>query len=381
MARRSTLALACTAALACTDPSSETGDEATDGPFDPTFAGDSEDGSSTSEDTDTIETGDDCPPSVPQPPSPDGGSEPFTFGGQSGWSHDAGSPAGWFHTYDAIELGAGFGPDGTPVSAPHKVHLLLPRDYDRCASYPVVVMNDGSSSFWNGGSADKSWDVPGALSSLYAEGSLEPVIVVAVEPNDRDYEYSHTPWTDPDSLEPGDCCGVEDYADYLADGLGAWLDEHYAVATEPEDWAIVGSSRGGLGACTVANLRPDRFGRAACMSPSFWLGLDPVFGGDFDGGPLADSLLIDTLSPTLSDPSVRPHLWIDWGLIRTGGFHNEVIEEAATARGLEMVELLEDEFGYVLDEELHWLEDPEGEHDEVSWGLRFPLVMQTLLGS
>nr|WP_255216589.1 alpha/beta hydrolase-fold protein [Pseudenhygromyxa sp. WMMC2535] len=323
-----------------------------------------------STDTDSADTGQPCTETTPGPPTDE--SYAFELGGQLAWSHDAGSPAGWFHTYDALDLGLP-GPE-TPVSAPHKVHLLLPRDYDACGpGYPVVYMNDGSSSFWQGGSANKTWDVPGALSSLYAEGLLDAVIVVAVEPNDRDYEYSHTPWTG--DLDPETCCAVEDYADYLADDLRAFVDAHYNTLGDPEHTAIVGSSRGGLGAFFVANDRPDVFGHAGCMSSSFWLGLDPVFGGDFEGGALADSLLVALLGETLADPDVRPQLWIDWGLIRTGGFHNEVIEEAATTRGIEMVGLLEQEYGYALGEALFGFEDPEGEHDEDSWGRRFPDVM------
>lgn len=289
------------------------------------------------------------------------------------WSHDAGSPAGWFHTYDALDVG---GPD----DAPHKVHVLLPRDYDACgAGYPVVYMNDGDSSFWPGGAANKSWDVPVALAGLYAEGLLDPVIVVAVEPNDRDHEYSHAPWTG--GLDPATCCGVEAYADWLADGVKGFVDANYRTRPEPEHTVIVGSSRGGLASFFVANHRPDAFGNAACMSPSFWVGLDPVFGGDFSGGPLASSELVARLEATLADPRVRPRLWIDWGLVFTGGFHNEVIEAAAAARGAEMVELLAGSYGYAEGQELHWMEDPAGEHDEWSWGRRFPDVMLALLGS
>jgi len=100
-------------------------------------------------------------------------------------------------------------------------------------------------------------------------------------------------------------------------------------------------------------------------------------GGDFPGGPLASSVLVQTLAGVLADPRVRPRLWIDWGLVRTGGSHNESIEAAATERGIEMVALLTDTYGYQADE-LHWFEDPIGEHDENSWARRFPDVMTAL---
>ena len=324
---------------------------------------------------DTSSGGDSNPtPCTELPPGPPGDdSYPFELGGQQAWSHDGGSPAGWFHTFDDLDVGGA-------NTTPHAVHVLLPRSYDACADgYPVVYMNDGDSSFWPGGSANKTWDVPGGLAGLYADEMLEPVIVVAIEPNDRNYEYSHTPWTG--GLGADECCGVLEYADWLADDVRTFVDAHYSTRPNPEDTVIVGSSRGGLAACVVANLRPDAFGRAACMSPSFWLGLDPVFGGDFTGGPLLGSELLELLDDTLADSAVRPRLWIDWGLVRTGGFHNEVIEEAATQRGIEMVELLQTHYGYGVGRELHWVEDPMGEHDEDTWGRRFPDMLVALLGS
>ncbi len=314
-------------------------------------------------------TSEDCRDAVPGPPADK--SYSFELGGQVAWSHDDGLSAGWFHTYDAFS---------SADAVPHKLHVLLPRNYDACgAGYPVVYMNDGDASFWPGGAANKSWDVPEALAGLYAAGALDPVIVVAVEPNDRNYEYSHVPWTD--GLDPETCCGVKHYADWLADEVKGFVDANYRTRSEPAHTVIVGSSRGGLASFFVANYRPDAFGRAACMSPSFWLGLDPVFGEDVTGGPLATSALVLTLEATLANPDVRPRLWIDWGLVFTGGFHNEVIEVAAAARGAEMATLLASSYGYVEGQELHWRADPEGEHDEWSWGRRFPDVMVALLGA
>ena len=300
-------------------------------------------------------------------PQPD--AYPVSIAGQTAWVHDEGFTSGYFHTYDELTLP---GPD----ERPRKVHVLVPREYtESCNRYPVVYMNDGETTFWPGGPGDKSWDVAQGLEGLYAEGAIPEVIVVAVHAIDRNYEYSHTAWA-PDV----ECCGVETYADYLADGVKAFIDANYRTQPEPERTAIVGSSRGGLCAFVVANLRPDAFRMAGCLSSSFWLGLEPVWGGDFSGGPLSTSKLLDMTKGTLSDPSLRPTLWIDWGLVFTGGFHNEVIEKNAAEYGPEMVALLQQEYGYTDGQDLSWMEDPIGEHDEISWARRFPLVMKALHG-
>ncbi|HSN99195.1 MAG TPA: alpha/beta hydrolase-fold protein, partial [Candidatus Nanopelagicales bacterium] len=293
----------------------------------------------------------------------------FMMGNQLAWSHDLGYPAGYFHTYDALDVGG-------PGDQPHKVHVLVPREYGPCdAGHPVIYMNDGGAVFWPGGAANKSWDVPQGLQSLYAQGAFPRVIVVAIEPVNRDYEYSHV------QVSPsGACCGAAQYVAYLADRVKPFIDAHYRTAPGRETTAMVGSSRGGLSSFYVATRRPDVFGMAASMSPSFWAGLDPVFGGNFPGGPLASAPLVQEVAGTLGDPSIRPRLWIDWGLVRTGGFHNEVIEAAATQRGLEMVDLLQATYGYTDGVDLGWEEDPIGEHDEISWARRFPAAMRALLG-
>jgi pimeloyl-ACP methyl ester carboxylesterase len=289
---------------------------------------------------------------------------PFMLGGQTAWSHDDGYSAGYFHTYDALDVGG---------SAPHKVHIMLPRDYDPChAGYPVMYMNDGGGVFWNN-AFGKSWRVPDTLDTLYKEGSIPKVIVVAIEPNDRNSEYSHTQMG-PDQT----CCKANEYMNYVADHVKKFVDTYYRTNGAREATMMIGSSRGGLSSFYMATRRPDVFSKAICMSSSFWGGLDPVFGGSYPGGPLSTAPLVTDVTALLSNTDQRPRLWIDWGLIRTGGFHNEAIEEAATVRGKEMVALLEGTYGYVVNGQLFWVEDPIGEHDESTWARRLPDALRAM---
>jgi pimeloyl-ACP methyl ester carboxylesterase len=293
----------------------------------------------------------------------------FTLGGQVAWSHDEGFAAGVFHTFDALAVG------GDPG---RKVHVFLPRDYESSgAAYPVIYMNDGDTAFWSS-RAGKSWNIAGALAELYKADVFGRVLVVAVHPIDRRFEYTHTPYA------PGrPSGGLAAYTDYVADRLKGFIDTHYRTLPGPEGAAIVGSSHGGLASFFMATRRPDRFGKAVSMSPSFWAGLDPVHGGDYPGGPLAESPLIAAASKTLANksPHPRPKIWLDWGLIRTGGIHNERIEATAAQRGREMAELLQNSFNYRLGSDLFAFEDPRGEHDELSWSRRFPAAMRALFGA
>lgn len=292
---------------------------------------------------------------------PKSASYPMKLAGQDAWIHDEKSPAGYFHTYDAITVGTG------SQRTARKLHVFLPRSYVAgCKRYPVVYMNDGDTAFFPG-SVGKTWDVQGVLTDEYAKKSLPEMIVVAVHPLDRDREYTHAPW-----LAGRTCCEVPGYAAYLATALKPFVDGAYRTLSGPSDTIIVGSSHGGLASFYVAATRAE-FGKAIAMSSSFWAGLDELT----IGGPLSTSALMQAAGPGLT--SHQPRLYLDWGLVRTGGTHNAVIEERATARGAEMATLLTSSFGYVKDKTLFTVEDPQGEHDELSWRRRLGKALALVL--
>lgn len=302
------------------------------------------------------------PPRSPRIPEGDRfASNTFTLGGQTAVFHDEGHSGGVFHTYDAFSA----------CGEPRRVHVFLPRDYaERTERLPVVYFNDGNTTFWPGGVSPDAWEAARAVSDLRAAERLEPVVLVAIHPRERDREYTHVEW-----LSGRSCCGVSDYAESLATCFKPFFDTHYR--TTPTRAAIVGSSHGGLAAFFTITRHPESFSFGAALSPSFWVGLDSRTDGASGEGSLEESALVMPVRSLLSGPS-RPRLWIDWGLVRTGGVHNAVIERLATERGREMVELLE-RSGYDATT-LTWLEEPEGAHDEASWARRLPQVLERFAG-
>lgn len=300
---------------------------------------------------------------------PKSASYPAKIAGQDAWIHDEKSPAGYFHTFDTLSVGTG------AQLTPRKAHVFLPRSYASgstaagggCMRYPVLYMNDGDTAFF-AGSVGKSWDVQGVLSGAYAAKSFGEIIVVAVHPLERDREYTHAPW-----LAGRSCCEVSAYGTYLASALKSFVDGAYRTLPGPSDTLIAGSSHGGLAAFHVAATHPDTFGKAIAMSSSFWAGLDEIT----IGGPLATSALMQAAGPGLA--SKKPRLYLDWGLVRSGGTHNSVIEDRATARGTEMAALLTSSYGYVEGTSLFTVEDPQGEHDELSWKRRLGHALSVML--
>jgi len=285
----------------------------------------------------------------------------FFKGGQTAWYHrDPIAPGGFFHTYDALQI---------DKEKPRKLHIFLPNDYESSSEvYPVLYFNDGNTTFWPGGLASKSWKVGETLSKLYEANAVRKVIVVAVHPVDRNYEYTHQYWAPMYTYG-----GLDEYANYLAKIVKGFVDQNYRTIPSPEESTIIGSSHGGLAAFYIANAHPEQFGRAVCMSPSFWVGLDSSLGFK----PIESSKLIEALGETLKDKKRRPQLWIDWGMKRDGGAHNFLIELLAAKKGKEMFNLLISTYDYKLNKDIFVFEDPIGGHDEDAWAYRFELVVKS----
>jgi pimeloyl-ACP methyl ester carboxylesterase len=300
--------------------------------------------------------------------------EQFIKDGQEGWFHDRGHWGGFFHTYKNFQVGGEW-------DKPRKVHIFLPRDYEVSQeSYPVMYMNDGDTAFFPGGAYSKTWNLAAILSRLYLGNQIRKVLVVAVCPLNRDYEYTHAP------VQGRDWGGLPDYSAYLAQSVKGFIDANYRTIPDGEKTLIVGASQGGLAAFYTATQYPDQFRCVAAFSPSFWVGIDSVMDStlfDFSGsffGSLENSALLFAASETLKNPYKRLKIYLDWGLVREGGFHNSFIEERATARGREMRYILVKDFGYRENEDLFVVEDPLGEHTEESWSSRMENVLKIFFG-
>ncbi|PSN18451.1 esterase [filamentous cyanobacterium CCP5] len=294
-------------------------------------------------------------------------SSTFTKGDQQAVFHDEGDAAGYFHTYDALEVGA---------SQPRKVHVFVPRDYETSTdSYPVIYMNDGDTAFFRGGAINESWYMGSVLSQLQAEGTLPPVIVVAIHTINRNWEYTHT------NIGTTQGGGIETYARYVAYDLKGFIDAHYRTQPDPAKTLIIGASHGGLAAYLMGMLQPEAFGRIAAFSPSLWVGLDSSPWTLPFLRSLRGTKLMRLCEPTLSQPSLRPQIYMDWGLIRDGQFHNNFIEDRTTNRGRELRDLLVNTYGYALGQNLIVVEDPDGEHSEKSWHRRVPGMLTQVFGN
>ncbi len=279
-------------------------------------------------------------------------SERVWVGGQPAWRHRGGMDVGSFVTFDALTL---------PGDAPHKVHV-----WDPGAVRGVLVAFDGDTAFWRGGVAHATWDM------AHVAARTPGVAVVAIVPNERDREYTHVDW----ALGTRPFGDLATHAAWVADAVLPFVQRAWGWPTSPESSAIVGSSHGGLAAFWAATRHPDRFGLAACLSPSLFSGLG-------HGDRLQDAPILAPVADLLRSGR-GPRLWVDWGGRRDGGPHNHLVERLAAARGEELVHLLST-WGFTAsrvgpnspldDADVWWASVAHHGHDEAAWHERLGWVI------
>ncbi len=260
---------------------------------------------------------------------------------------------GLFHEYDNLVI----------HDEPHKVLVFLPYCYKqkRSKGYPVVYMNDGNTAFEPGGLSPWSWEVDKTVASMIDEQVIEPVIVVVVYPKDRAKEYIDVKrFVDPTSHVLFRGGGISEYSDFMANELKPFIDKIYNTDSASSKTMVVGSSFGGIASFHTACTYPKSFGIAGALSPSFEI------YANRKGDVKKISLTHDVENALIKYKNNKPKLWLDWGKLEP--LAPELIPEA--------IQILEDKFGYIENEDLFYMEDPHGKHDERAWAYRFRLILE-----
>lgn len=147
-----------------------------------------------------------------------------------------------------------------------QIRVYLPIDYSNSQkSYPVIYMHDAQNLFDDSTSYAGEWGIDETLNRV-SEDSLLNMIVVGIDNGGEKRWTELSPW---DNNDHGRAEGVE-YVDFIVKQLKPFIDENYRTLTDRENTAIMGSSMGGLithySICTY----PKVFGKAAILSPSYW---------------------------------------------------------------------------------------------------------------
>jgi predicted alpha/beta superfamily hydrolase len=240
------------------------------------------------------------------------------------------------------------------------LYLYLPPDYhENERRYPVLYMHDGQNLFDDPLSFSGEWHVDETMEALAHEGIEAIVVGITNIAATRFDEYS--PFFDP-RLGGG---RGDAYLDFVINTVKPRIDADFRTDPRRASTGLLGSSMGGLISLYAFFHDTETFGFAGAMSPSV---------------PFADRALLDDL---VRVPPVPGRLYVDVGQQELGDelrdrlllrfFSRRYVSEVR-----HLIALLRAK-GYVLGEDLCYVEDPGGRHHETAWARRLRPALRFLL--
>jgi len=234
---------------------------------------------------------------------------------------------------------------------PHTVTVYLPPGYDLEPErrYPVFYLHDGQNLFDAHTSyVGYPWGCDEIAERAIRLGEVEPLIIVGIANSpDRLKEYGPRRSAVPDGA-------ARDYGRFLAEEVVPFINGTYRTRFALDSTGVGGSSMGGLISLHLCKWYPNLFGRCAALSPSLWWDQE-AFANAIQSG---------------SRWTKNCRVWLDMGA-------NEGGSEAGRQGMLRRARELSQQLSY-LGTDHRYYEDPQGSHNESSWGARFADVLRFL---
>jgi predicted alpha/beta superfamily hydrolase len=235
---------------------------------------------------------------------------------------------------------------------PLRYQVLLPPTYEeqKHKRYPVIYAQDGQALWSTSSDPFGVWHLDTAIDQLLELAVMEEVIVVALETS-HDRSSRLAPFLDK-QYGGG---RAREHLDSITDVLKPKIDADFRTRVGRGDTGIIGSSLGGLFSFYAAWNRPDVFGKAICLSSSFWW---------------ANRYMIRAVDYA---PPPRPLIYLDSGVSHSpdapsqDGFHHTRSMHRALVRA-----------GYTDGKDLHRLAFPGHVHSTAAWSARVAIPLQLL---
>jgi predicted alpha/beta superfamily hydrolase len=241
--------------------------------------------------------------------------------------------------------------------APREVQVYLPPGYEheRSRRYPVLYLHDGQNVF-DAANAGMEWQVDETAEALIKAGRIEPVIVVTIASTEaRTDEYTPTSveWKQADGTVIKGGGKADLYGRFLIQELKPFVDRNYRTRRDAASTALGGASLGGLVSLWLALENPRVFGNVLAVSPTAWWDHDVI------------------VKKVAALPRKAPlRIWLDIGSLEgeeaVSGAHR--LRDALARKGWNPRAGFE------------YVEQEDGQHDEISWASRVEGMLTFLYG-
>ncbi len=235
----------------------------------------------------------------------------------------------------------------------------LPPSYGEAQRrYPVVYMHDGQNLFDEYKSFSGEWRVDETMQRL--SGAHIEAIIVGIPNMEKERLAEYSPFDDP-RHGPG---RGDSYLAFVTETVKPLIDRDFRTLSDRHHTAIMGSSMGGLISLYGFFRRPDVFGLAGVMSPSFWY---------------ANRKIYEYVEEAAFAPG---KIYMDVGTREYGGSVTEKAARRQSRRHYAAVRRMKRVLvkkGYRLRHQLLVVEEVGAGHNEPSWARRLPLALQFLL--
>lgn len=159
------------------------------------------------------------------------------------------------------------GPFEVPGFPPREVRVYLPGSFDPGKPHYALYLFDGQNVFDDGPSFSGGWHVHEAIEKVGAQGRRPVPIVIGIDHGGESRLAELSPF------EVENVTGrIDEFLDWMTGALMPTLASELPLIPGPIGAVVGGSSMGGLASFYAHFRRPDVFGGALVMSPSFWIG-------------------------------------------------------------------------------------------------------------